>query len=289
MNSWEEFVGEIEARLQVINKTDDRVSVAFSWQDGRVQQVNIQNIQFAGELVALVTSPILPYSREAADFLLTNSSIALIRTDDDGCLSVCHPLHIIHMTASACLGAIASVAETADEIEKSVTGGADSNIGFKKGESQNDTNSELDDKVISAGQYVVGTDVSPGLYRYSGYVARLDAEMQIIDNDNARSGLGLVKISPHDSYFEVSGEAISLDFYPVYDVLGNGPRGGTYLVGVDIPPGRYRIHADGRSAFYKTYDKNMTRLSSDINKGSLILNLPASVFAVEFTGRLEQI
>ena len=287
MASWEEIVQEIESRLQVISKSEAGISIGFSWDDGRMQQVNISKVNFIGESLALITSPVVPYSREAADFLLDNYALPIVKTEEDGYLSIIHPLHIDHMPTSVCIQAIISIAESADEIEKSILNGGDGQTGsIAKEESENAT--EEISAVIPAGQYVVGTDVAPGLFRFAGYVARLDSEMEIITNESVRSGLGLVRVLEHDNYFEVSGEAVRIEDYPSYDVMGNAPRGGIYLVGVDIMAGRYRIHGEGRSAYYATYDRQMNRTGNDLNKGSLILNLSPSVFALEFTGRIEK-
>jgi hypothetical protein len=286
MASWEEIVAELQGRLEVVDQTENSIALAFSWDDGRRQQVNLQKITFAKEEIALLTSPIVPYSRESADFLMLNYAMALTRSDD-GNLSIIHAIHFSHMPLEVCFAAVQAVAETADEIEKTVTDGFDAAIGAASSNSDNQEHIEETSEVFGAGQYVVGTDLTPGVYRFAGYVARLDSSLNIITNESVRSGLGLTLVSEHDAYFEVSGEAVKLEHYPSYDVLENSPRGGIYLVGVDIPAGRYRIHGEGSSAYYATYDRKMTRLSSDLNRGSLILNLQPGAYAVEFRGRLE--
>lgn len=288
MASWGDLVSDLEVRFQIVEKTDDFISIAFSWDDGRSQQVNIQHINIGEESVALVMSPVVPYSREAADHLFLNYDLSFMRSDRDGYISMTHPIHIDHMPIESCVKTISRISEIADEIEKTVTGGSDAIIGAKLNETDSDE-SESESLVIPSGQYVVGSEIEPGMYRFAGYVARLDREMQIIDNESTRSGLGLIRVNPHDSYFEISGEAIRLENYPTYPVLENEPRGGIYLVGGDIPPGRYRINGDGSSAYYATYDKQMNRLNSDLNRGSLILTLQASAYAIEFTGRIEKI
>ena len=288
MASWGDLVSDLEVRFQIVEKTDDFISIAFSWDDGRSQQVNIQHINIGEESVALVMSPVVPYSREAADHLFLNYDLTFMRSDRDGYISMTHPIHIDHMPIESCVKTISRISEIADEIEKTVTGGSDAIIGAKLNETDSDE-SESESLVIPSGQYVVGSEIEPGMYRFAGYVARLDREMQIIDNESTRSGLGLIRVNPHDSYFEISGEAIRLENYPTYPVLENEPRGGIYLVGGDIPPGRYRINGDGSSAYYATYDKQMNRLNSDLNRGSLILTLQASAYAIEFTGRIEKI
>jgi len=286
MATWEEITSELQARLEVVAHEAESISVAFTWDDGRRQQVNLQLITFAQEDVVLITSPIVGYSRESADFLLSNIGMALTKSAD-GALSVVHALHISHMPFDSCYGALAAVAETADEIEKNVTDGFDAAIGAAMGDSSDQEHIDDNSSVLGAGQYIVGSDVAPGVYRFAGYVARLDSDLNIITNDSVRSGLGLTLVSEHDAYFEVSGEAVKLEHYPTYNVLENSPRGGIYLVGTDIPTGKYRIHGEGSSAYYATYDRKMNMLNNDLNSGSLILNLQPGAYAVEYRGRLE--
>lgn len=291
MTTWAELSAAITTNCQVRDGGDEWIQVVYSWDDGRSQLLDAVLAQFAGEPLVILTSPIAPYSSSNIDFLIQNVDVGL-RLTSDGQISMVHPLHIAHMTEDECLKAMSVVAEVADEIEKSVTNGGDAHIPVP-GEESGSSNSAQEQgtaiPVISSGQWIVGTDIAPGLYRYSGYVARLDAQMGIIDNDNARSGLGLIQVFPHDAYFEVSGEAVRLEDYPIYDVLANAPRDGIYIVGVDIPIGKYRIHGDGSSAFYTLLDRNMQRITNDLNRGSLILDLQRSTFAVGFTGRLERL
>lgn len=291
MTTWAGLVEAISARCRVRESGDEWIQVVYSWDDGRSQLLDVVLSQIADEPLAILTSPIAPYSPANIDFLIQNVEVGLKLTPDSQ-ISMIHPLHIAHMTDDECIKSMSVVAEIADEIEKTVTNGGDAHIPMP-GEDVASHDSGQDSgtaiPVISSGQWIVGTDISPGLYRYSGYVARLDAQMGIIENDNARSGLGLIKVSPHDAYFEVNGEAVRLEDYPVFDVLANSPRDGKYLVGVDIPVGKYRIHGDGSSAYYQLMDRNMQRVTNDLNRGSLILDLQGSTFAVGFSGRLERI
>lgn len=288
MAKWDEITTSIEQKFQVLDRAQGSITVGFEWDDGRSQPVSIQLIEFSGEDVVVITSPIVGYSREAADFLLRNVGMPLKNTAD-GFISVAHSMHISSMDATSCLRAINAVAETADEIENNVTDGGDAglNATITGGATSNDQ--QQVDGVISSGQYIVGSEVQAGLYRFAGYVSRLDSTMNIITNESASSGLGLICISQHDSYFEVSGEAVPISSFPVYDVLANAPRGGTYLVGVDIPAGRYKIHGEGGSAYYAIYDRNLNLLNNDFNSGTLIMNLSTSAYAMGFTGRLERL
>lgn len=288
MANWLELQAELEKRFQVLEKSEESISVGFSWDDGRSQRVSLQLIHFGGEPASLITSPLVPYSREAADFLLTNIGMALKRTED-GFLSTAHTIHHETMNVASCLAVVSAMAESTDELEKEVMDGADAGLHGRSEEHLPDDEVEESDDILGPGQYIVGRDVEPGMYRFTGYVARLDPDMNIITNESVRSGLGLVQVLKHDGYFEVSGEAIRLEHYPKFDVLAQAPRGGIYLVGVDMPAGRYRLHGDGSSAYYATYDRNMQRLNNDLNRGSLIMTIQPSVYAVEFTGRLEQL
>ena len=288
MANWLELQAELEKRFQILEKSEEDISVGLSWDDGRSQRVDIQLVNFGGEPACLLTSPLVPYSREAADFLLTNIGMALMRTDD-GFLSTAHTIHHETMTLMSCVAVVSAMAESTDELEKEVTGGTDAGLHGKSDDHLPDDSAHEDNDIIGPGQYIVGSDVEPGMYRFTGYVARLDSDMNVITNESVRSGLGLVQVLKHDAYFEVSGEAIRLEHYPKYDVLDQAPRGGIYLVGVDIPAGKYRLHGDGSSAYYATYDRNMQRLNNDLNRGSLIMTIQPSVYSVEFTGRLEQL
>jgi hypothetical protein len=291
MATWSELATAVTEKCQVRDAGEGWIQLAYSWDDGRAQVLDAVLTEFAGEPLVILTSPIAGYSPGNIDYLIQNVEVGL-RLTPDGQISMMHPLHIEHMSINSCLRVMSAVAEIADEIEKTVTNGGDARIP-QPGESSGADFPEQDHgsgiPVITAGQWIVGRDIAPGVYRYSGYVARLDSQMGIINNDNARSGLGLIHIYPHDAYFEVSGEAVRLEDYPVYDVLANAPRDGTYLVGVDIPLGKYRIHGDGSSAYYELFDRNMQRVTNDLNNGSLILDLQRSAYAVGFSGRIERL
>lgn len=291
MTTWLELTTAITESCQVRDGSNEWMQVVYSWDDGRAQILDVALSQFGDEPLAILTSPIGSFSPSNVEFLIQNVDVGL-RLTPDGQIAMVHPLHIAHMSSADCLKVMALVAEVTDEIEKTVTGGGDARIPAPGESSSSSSNNEPQDAsltVITSGQWIVGRDIEPGLYRYSGYVARLDSQMGIIENDSARSGLGLIKVLPHDAYFEVSGEAVRLEDYVKYDVLANCPRDGIYLVGVDIPVGKYRIHGDGRSAYYQLLDRNMQRITNDLNRGSLVLDLQPSTFAVGFSGRLERL
>lgn len=146
-----------------------------------------------------------------------------------------------------------------------------------------------DPNVIGAGTYIVGDEIAPGLYRVSGYFARLDAHHSIIDNGSARSGLELVRIHDSDAYVEVGGEAMNVDLLPSVDPIAAQYRDGTYLVGPDIAPGRYRVSDPGGTAFAFVKNRDLSTSRSEANAGSVIVTLTTADFALEYSGLLERI
>jgi len=117
-------------------------------------------------------------------------------------------------------------------------------------------------QTIGSGQWIVGTEVPPGLYRFSGSFASLGAADTIRGIVAAYSGLGLAKVLPSDATVQINGEAIRADHYGPYDVLANKPSDGFYLVGIDIPPGRYRLSAPGGLASWFFFDQSMNVIRS---------------------------
>lgn len=152
-----------------------------------------------------------------------------------------------------------------------------------------DDDGEQMDGAINSGEWIVGSEIAPGLYRFSGYLARKDRHGGIISNGNANSGLGLTRVFPTDDVVEIRGQAIRADQYGAYDVLAEQPRDGCYLVGVDIEPGRYRLTAAGASAYYELLGREMERLTNGLNQGSLLVTIPSSAFAIRFTGLISRL
>ena len=98
------------------------------------------------------------------------------------------------------------------------------------------------------GTYIVGVDIAPGRYRTNSLSSfcswsRLSGfgGSDIIDIDIPSGASAIVDIAPTDVGFETGGcGSWSTDLSPV-TASPTGPFGdGTYLVGADIAPGRYR-------------------------------------------------
>ena len=133
---------------------------------------------------------------------------------------------------------------------------------------------------------MVPNEIDYGVYRVSGYWARLDSDFSIIDNDGVYdNGIGLMVIQQGDTYVEISGEATPLADIPVAPPLTLGFTAGTYLVGVDIEPGRYRI-SDPDYAYAARLDRTLGIIDNAGNSGSVIIQISPSDYAFTFTGEL---
>jgi len=144
--------------------------------------------------------------------------------------------------------------------------------------------------VIDSGIYIVSQDIQPGAYRVVGYFARLDANMDIIDNDGVYGAneITYVEIQTSDAYFELSGEAISIDDFPTYDPILMGAKRGTYLVGRDIQPGRYRVE-DPVYAYAARLKCNRDIIDNAGNKGNVIIIIRDSDCLFEYSGAISRI
>lgn len=142
--------------------------------------------------------------------------------------------------------------------------------------------------VIEAGTYLVPSEVPYGVYRVVGYWETMDAGMDTIENDGVygEDEMTLAVITKDAEYVEFSEEAVPLADFPAYPVLEIGPKGGTYLVGPDIAPGRYRV-TDRDYAYAARLDETLDIIDNEGNSGSVIIVVKPTDFAVEFSGTIE--
>jgi hypothetical protein len=146
--------------------------------------------------------------------------------------------------------------------------------------------------VIGSGVYIGGSEFAAGLYRVIGYWARLDSDQEIIDNDIVYdNGMTLLNVRESDSFIEISGEAIAVaDFNGgSADPLVLGWTEGTYLVGIDVQPGQYRITPIESIAYFARLDADGEIIDNNLSEGQLIAQVSASDWAFQFTGTLEPI
>ena len=143
------------------------------------------------------------------------------------------------------------------------------------------------DLTISSGTYIVGSEIQPGMYRVAGYWARLDASMDIIDNDGVyRDGFGMLNVRDTDAYIEISGAAMPLSATRALDPSVEGFTGGTYLVNWDIQPGRYRVAGTDGMAYYARLDANGEIIDNNISDGDVIVIVAARDWALSITGTI---
>lgn len=144
------------------------------------------------------------------------------------------------------------------------------------------------DPSISEGVYIVGAEIKPGLYRVSGYWARLDANMEIIANDGVYdNGVGLLNVRETDAYIEIKGGALPLENSRTLDPVVEGYTAGTYLVNWDIQPGRYRITPTDGTAYFSRLDANGEIIDNNIGDGQLIVIVEPTDWAIQITGSIE--
>ena len=124
----------------------------------------------------------------------------------------------------------------------------------------------------------------------SGYFARLDSNLEIIENDGVYGSTGLtyVVVEPTDAYLELSNEAIAIEDFPVYDPLIAGADEGTYLVNVDIQPGRYRVE-NPDFAYAARLSCNRDIIDNEGNKGNVIIIVKATDCLFMYSGILSRI
>ncbi len=118
--------------------------------------------------------------------------------------------------------------------------------------------------------------------------------MEIIDNDGVYSegALTFMKVLPTDAYVQINGEAISVEefrkFAPAYDPIANGVVEGTYIVGEDIAPGRYRVQKDSY-AYAARLRCSRDIIDNEGNAGSVIIIIRSNDCLFQFSGVLSKI
>jgi hypothetical protein len=143
--------------------------------------------------------------------------------------------------------------------------------------------------VINDGTYLVGIEFAPGLYRVGSYWARLDGNGDTIDNDITDNCPSIVNVLPTDSQIKISGGAIALDITVPFDPIAHNCTDGTFLVGLDIQPGRYKVTPTTSGAYWSRLDKNFETIDNDIGDGQLILIVKATDFAIKISGTLSPV
>lgn len=147
---------------------------------------------------------------------------------------------------------------------------------------------QLEPDELGAGVHEVGVDIAPGLYRVSIAWARLDEEMDVIDNDLTLRGVSIMRVFDTDAFVELTGDAVPIDELPALDPREAGYTQGTYLVGADVEPGWYRVTAEpGGTAFAARLDDGLVVIGDQQDEQFVDVEVIESDFAFRFTGVLE--
>jgi hypothetical protein len=136
-----------------------------------------------------------------------------------------------------------------------------------------------DPNLIADGTYMVGSEIAPGLYRVGRYWARQDRNQATIDNDLTTGCPTLVNVQATDAYLKITGEAIPANLR-VIDPIAEGCSAGTFLVGTDIAPGRYRLKGS-EMVYWARLNNKLGTIDNDITRGQSILVVRAKDFAVK--------
>jgi hypothetical protein len=145
---------------------------------------------------------------------------------------------------------------------------------------------------IENGRYSVPDEVAPDTYRLWYSAARLDENMELIDNYLVGEGdTGIVIVQPTDSYLALDGTMVTVeDFGKPIDPIAKAATGGAYLVGYDLEPGQYRVHpSDNGVAWWKLRDDAMQVTESDEGDASLDVTVQEDDFVLEYRGTLARV
>ena len=140
--------------------------------------------------------------------------------------------------------------------------------------------------IIGSGTYIVPDEIVPGVYRVAGYYARLDANQEIIKNDLTSSGPTLLQVLPTDAYVKIDGEALPMAASRPLDPVAEGYTDGTFLVGYDLAPGRYRITKEGGGSYFARLDKRGEIINNDLSDGPVVVVVRPTDWALRFDGAI---
>lgn len=167
---------------------------------------------------------------------------------------------------------------------------ADSSSDTSDAESSEEPSDEpaADTQEWSPGMYLVGSEIPAGVYRTDGYWARLDDNDEIITNDLILDcGYNILVVKASDAVIELSGTAVKLQDLAKVDPIASAFTCGTYVVGKDIQPGKYRVKGD--MAYASRLDSNLNIIDNSLSENTVIISVDSSDAYFSFTGQLEKI
>ncbi|PGK52100.1 hypothetical protein CN918_30375 [Priestia megaterium] len=150
-----------------------------------------------------------------------------------------------------------------------------------------------DVQTYSDGQYIVGTDIQPGLYyaengvsyfeRSKGFSGSFD---DIIANDTGSTGPQYVEIKATDKGVKVQGGTLvpfdkNNHDHKILTSFGDG----VYLVGVDIEPGTYKATGSGYWERTRSVSKDLDDIIANANPtGNAVVQILPGDFAFKTSG-----
>ena len=144
------------------------------------------------------------------------------------------------------------------------------------------------------GFYLVGADIAPGVWRSTGqggscYWARQNLTQNLIDNNLGFAG-GAITIQPGDFEFYTRGcgNWVMLD-------TNNKPalpaaqqqapkRDGTYIVGLNMAPGRWRSNGQGNRCYWEKSSAANEIIDNHLGVASVIVEIAPTDFQFEAKG-----
>ena len=156
------------------------------------------------------------------------------------------------------------------------------------------TDDELAAATIGSGTYVVPGELQFGFYRVAGGWTVRDAGGAALDADAVDPtsvGFSLLSVGTDAATVEIDGEAVGLDFVPVFDPIAEGAVQGTYLVGTDVAPGTYRVTApDGAAAMRLALaESGEWEIIEELAGADVTITIEPADFAIRFIGALEPV
>ncbi len=142
---------------------------------------------------------------------------------------------------------------------------------------------------IQGGRYRVPDEVAYGVYRAGPYWATLDAEDVTVNSDIVDVCLSVMVVDERASFVEIEGEARRVEAVPTYDPIAAGCTNGTYLVGPDLAPGRYRLLAIDGFAYWARLDRTLEVIESALVEEDATITIAGGDFALTYTGTLQRL
>lgn len=139
-----------------------------------------------------------------------------------------------------------------------------------------------DPRIISDGTYEVGTEIQPGVYRVGRYWERQDRNQETIQNDLTQGCPSIMVVRASDAYVKIQGEAIPAAISTM-DPIASNCSDGSFLVGQDVAPGRYRLRGSSH-VYWERMNRSLDTIANDLGSGQLIVVVRPSDFALKLSG-----